>query len=147
MAVEKKATVAKKETVAKVAAPAAEAAVAAKKAEVPAVEKKETEKSAPKKRGRKPGTKNAEKATKTDKKTTKTAKKVAPVERTTEVHIQFDYREDIVTNEIVAKIEDAFKEEGHRVSTIKSLNVYVNVAENKAYYVINGKEEGKFVEL
>ena len=142
----KKATDVKKETVVKAAAPAAEAAVAEKKAEVPAVEKKETEKAAPKKRGRKPGTKNAEKATKTAK-TTKTAKKAAPAERTTEVHIQFDYREDIVTNEIVAKIEDAFKEEGHRVSTIKSLNVYVNVAENKAYYVINGKEEGKFVEL
>ncbi len=144
MAVEKKATVAKKETVAKAAAPAAEAAVAAKKAEVPAVEKKETEKAAPKKRGRKPGTKNAEKKTTVAKKTTK---KAAPVERTTEVHIQFDYREDIVTNDIVAKIEDAYKEEGHRVSAIKSLNVYVNVAENKAYYVINGKEEGKFVEL
>ena len=144
MADAKKTTVAKKETVTKAAAPVAEAAVAAKKADAPVVEKKAAEKEAPKKRGRKPGVKNAEKTTKTAKKTTK---KAAPVERTTEVHIQFDYREDIVTNEIVAKIEDAFKEEGHRVSTIKTLNVYVNVAENKAYYVINGKEEGKFVEL
>ncbi len=144
MADAKKTTVAKKETVTKAAAPVAEAAVAAKKADAPVVEKKAAEKEAPKKRGRKPGVKNAEKTTKTAKKTTK---KAAPAERTTEVHIQFDYREDIVTNEIVAKIEDAFKEEGHRVSTIKTLNVYVNVAENKAYYVINGKEEGKFVEL
>lgn len=37
------------------------------------------------------------------------------------------------------------KNDGHRPSNIRSLQVYVNLEERKAYYVINGKAEGKFV--
>lgn len=142
-----------KDTTAKVAATTVEAAVAAKKTETPvAAEKKTTEKEsakkveakkAPAKRGRKPGStvKKADKATK------KSGKKAAPAERITQVHVQIDGRDDIVTNDIINKIEEAYKAEGHRVSTIKDLQVYLNVGEGKAYYVINGKAEGKFVEL
>lgn len=141
-----------KDTTAK-AATTAEAAVAAKKTEAPVAAEKTTAekesakkaetKKAPAKRGRKPGStvKKADKAGK------KSGKKAAPAERTTQVHVQIEGRDDIVTNDIIEKIEEAFKAEGHRVSTIKDLQVYLNVGEHKAYYVINGKADGKFVEL
>ena len=139
-----------KDTTAKAATTTVEAAVAAKKTETPvAAEKKATEKESakkveakktPAKRGRKPGS--------TVKKTAKkSGKKAAPAERITQVHVQVEGRDDIVTNDIINKIEEAYKAEGHRISAIKDLQVYLNVGESKAYYVINGKADGKFVEL
>lgn len=130
-------TITSKETTAK-AAPVA--AVAEKKTVTPAEEKKETakkaaetEKKVAKKPGRKPGKKAA----------AKTEKKKERVQE-----IYFEYSENqIVCSEIISKIEEAFKAEGHRVSTIKDLRVYVNINENRAYYIINDKAEGKFVEL
>ncbi len=130
-------TTTSKETTAK-AAPVA--AVAEKKTVTPAEEKKETakkavetEKKVAKKPGRKPGRKAA----------AKTEKKKERVQE-----IYFEYSENqIVCSEIISKIEEAFKAEGHRVSTIKDLRVYVNINENRAYYIINDKAEGKFVEL
>lgn len=135
--VKSKTTTTSKEATAKTAPVAA---VAEKKSVTPAEDKKEsakkaavTEKKTAKKPGRKPGKKTAVKA---DKKK----------ERMQEIY--FEYSENqIVCSEIITKIEEAFKEEGHRVSTIKDLRVYVNVNENRAYYIINGKAEGKFVEL
>ena len=48
---------------------------------------------------------------------------------------------------INAKVLEAYKADGHRPGNIKSLQVYMNLNERRAYYVINGKEEGKFVEF
>ena len=49
-----------------------------------------------------------------------------------------------VTPEIIrTRIEEAYKADGHRPGNIKSLQVYMNLNERRAYYVINGKEEGK----
>ena len=83
---------------------------------------------------------------KTTKKTTarKAAKK--PVEKITEVYFEYN-GEQILSEELVGRIQEAYKNEGHRISSIKTLRVYINPDERKAYYVINDKAEGKFVEF
>ena len=44
---------------------------------------------------------------------------------------------------MVEQVKAQWTAEGHRVSSIKSLEVYVKPEDNAAYYVINGKENGK----
>ncbi len=45
---------------------------------------------------------------------------------------------------IVDSIKAAYKADGNRAA-IKTIDVYIQPENNVAYYVINGKEEGKFV--
>lgn len=94
----------------------------------------------------------AAKATKTTKKpAASTAAKKTVKAKKEEEKIQevfFEYGGDqILTEDIVERIKNTYKEEGHRISSIKSLRVYINPEERKAYYVINDKAEGKFVEF
>lgn len=79
----------------------------------------------------------------TAKKARTTAKKLEPVQET---FFEFEGQQ-IMAEEIVAKIKEAYKAEGHRVSSIKSLRTYINPYERKAYYVINEKVEDKYVEF
>ena len=109
-----KKTPAKKTTTAAKKAPAKKATTAAKK---PA-----TKKAAPK-RGRKPGSKN----------------KV--VESVQETIIQAGGADIVVAENLVERVKEAYKNSGHRVGNIKSLRIYVNVDERKAYYVINDKQD------
>lgn len=80
------------------------------------------------------------------KKTTKkpAAKKPLVIENFFEVDGE-QVRVDV--EEVKGKIYEAYKNDGHRTSNIRSLKVYYNLPERKAYYVINGKEEGKSVDL
>lgn len=106
---------------------------AAKAEEKPATEKK--------KPGRKPGRKPASE---------KAAAKKAPKkgEQVSVEEVYFEYnQEQVLSNELVERIKMEYKNEGHRISSIKSLRVYVDVVEKKAYYVINDKAEGKFIEF
>ena len=48
---------------------------------------------------------------------------------------------------IRVKVEEAYKADGHRPGNIKSMQVYLNLDERRAYYVINGNPENKFVEI
>lgn len=106
--------------------PKKEEAAPAKTADV----KKTTEKAAVKKPAAK-------------KMTRRTAKKPEPVQE-----IFFEYAgEQILTEELVNRIKETYKSEGHRIGAIKSLRVYINPEDRKAYYVINEKAEGKFVEF
>lgn len=92
---------------------------------------------APKKRGRKPLTEKAVVAVK------KSAKKV---EKEVVEEVFFEYNgEQFLSNTLVERIKEAWKNDGHRIGSIKTLRVYVDVVERKAYYVINDKSEGKFV--
>lgn len=139
-AAEEKAVADVKETVKKVVeekkAPVAEEKKAVVSA--PAAEEKKTVESAPaaeekkaveqKKRGRKPGSKNV--------------KKVVKEEMKPEVFIQFQGNEAVV-EEAVEKAKAQFVAEGHRVSSIKSLQLYLKPEEFAAYYVINQKFAGK----
>ena len=92
-------------------------------------------------------TKKATKETKTEKTTTKKSKKEPKeVENVQEVYIEFGDNK-ILSEEVIENIKQAFKAEGHRISSIKKLQVYMNLDEKKAYYVINDNAEGKFVEF
>lgn len=76
-------------------------------------------------------------------KKTKTAKE-REVEQ--EFYVEFN-NEQILYQNITDKIKEAYKNEGHRISSIKKLQVYMNIDQRKAYYVINDKQEGKFIEF
>ena len=76
------------------------------------------------------------------------ARKTAAAAPTYETFIEFEGAQINVTPETInAKVLEAYKADGHRPGNIKSLQVYMNLNERRAYYVINGKEEGKFVEF
>lgn len=110
------------------AAPVEEKAVEEVKEKEAAVKVEEE----PKKRGRKPGVKNK-------------AKVVKEVEKTENIFVEsagYQYK----TEDVVANVRAAWVAEGHRAGSIKSLNIYINMDERKAYYVINDKNTGS-VEL
>ncbi len=80
------------------------------------------------------------------------AKKVTKAAKTVkESKVQETYFEigdkQICAEAIVAAVKEAYKAEGNKVSTIKSLKTYINAEEGKAYYVINDVAEGKYIEL
>ena len=55
--------------------------------------------------------------------------------------------EQISTSDIEEKIREAYKADGHRIGNMKEVSVYYNFAERRAYYVVNGKAEDKFIEF
>ena len=63
-------------------------------------------------------------------------------EATTEIVLQFNGQEVVVAN-VEETVKAQYVAEGHRVSSIKSLTVYVKPEEYSAYYVINGKVTGR----
>lgn len=82
------------------------------------------------------------KATKTTKSTKTTAKKAVKEELKAEVFIQYQGQEAVVADAI-EKAKAEFVADGHRVSSIKSLQVYLKPEEYAAYYVINQKFAGR----
>ena len=113
---------------------------AVEKVEEKAAEVKEEVKSEEKKVAAK-----AEEAKETVKKSAKkvTAKKAAEkTELVPEVFIQFQDREDVV-KDVIDRAKEAYVADGHRASSIKSLQVYLKPEEAAAYYVINQKYAGK----
>lgn len=108
----------------------AEETVEAAAEEVPAEAAEE-----PKRRGRKPGVKNKPKETKAVKETK------AAAENKNAVYVEFAGKQ-YKTEDVIANIQAAWVAEGHRVGSIKSLNVYIKPEECRAYYVINEKNIG-----
>jgi len=53
----------------------------------------------------------------------------------------------VKVDDIRANIEAAYRDAGHRVGNIKSLQIYYNFDERRAYYVVNEKAEGLYVEF
>ena len=49
--------------------------------------------------------------------------------------------------DINERIRQAWLAEGHYPSRLKSIKTYINLEERRAYYVINGKAENKYVEF
>ena len=107
-----------------VEAPKAEVKVEAKKVEAPKAEAKK----AP-----------AKKAATTTKKAP--AKKAAAKSETV-ITVQFQGNEVTVAS-VEEKVKAQFVAEGHKASSIKTLNVYVKPEERSAYYVINGDVTGR----
>ena len=62
-------------------------------------------------------------------------------EKKDEVFVQFA-GEEFVVEEVMEKAKAAYVAEGHRVSAIKSVRLYIKPEERKAYYVINDKAAG-----
>lgn len=112
----------------------------------PAVTVTDTE---PEKEASKAETEAAAPAKKASAKTAKTAPKKAAApkaeakkELIPSVYIQYAGNETALEN-ITELAKQAYVDDGHRVSSIKSLNIYVKPEENAAYYVINEKFAGK----
>lgn len=87
-------------------------------------------------------TAKAAKTTKTTKSTKTTTKKAVKEEMKPEVFIQYQGKEAIVAD-AVEKAKAEFVADGHRVSSIKSLQIYLKPEEYAAYYVINQKFAGR----
>lgn len=73
--------------------------------------------------------------------TTKTAKTVKEA-ASQNVYIQFAGKE-FRLEDIAEQAKNAWVAEGHRASSLKSLDVYVKPEDSAAYYVVNGKAAGK----
>lgn len=73
---------------------------------------------------------------------TKTVKKTEKAEMVPEVLIQFQGQEGNV-GDAIEKAKAEYVAAGHRVSSIKSLQVYLKPEEYAVYYVINQKFAGK----
>ena len=59
-----------------------------------------------------------------------------------EVFIQFQGQEAVVAD-VIEKAKKQFEADGHRASSIKSIQVYLKPEEYAAYYVINQKHAGR----
>lgn len=129
-----KATEVSKESAATSAKAAAAKAAPAKEEKAPVKKTEVKEEKAPAKKAEAP--KKA--APKAAAKTTKTAKETV----SQNVYVQFDGKE-VKTEELVEQVKAIWTGEGHRASSIKSLEVYVKPEDAAAYYVINGKDTGK----
>lgn len=117
----------------KAAAPEVKAPVEAKaevKAEAAKEEKKPASKKAPAKKEEAP----AEKAVK------KAAEKDA-----VKLFIEFGGNK-FAADEIVEKCKAAYKADNSR-KQVRSIEVYVKPEDNKAYYVVNGKADGLYIDL
>ena len=74
--------------------------------------------------------------------TKKATKKTVKTDLVPEVYIQFDGHEDVV-QDVVTRAKEAFIADGHKTTSIKSLQVYLKPEEKTAYYIINQKYAGK----
>lgn len=83
------------------------------------------------------------KEAKTTKKTTTKAAKAK--ELVPNVEIQFDGKNTAV-NALVEAVKAAYKAEGNE-DAIETLDIYVQPQNGVAFYVVNGKSEGKCVSL
>lgn len=118
---------------AKAAAPEVNAPVEAK-AEVKTEAEKEEKKPAAKKAPAKKEEAPAEKAV-----------KKAPEKDTAKLFIEFGGNK-FAADEIVEKCKAAYKADNSR-KQVRSIEVYVKPEDNKAYYVVNGKADGLYIDL
>ena len=130
-----------KETTAKTVAKEASAKASAKKEQV-----KEKASSA-----KKTVTEKATKAKESVKKNVSAGKEkakaaVAKISATQETYFEIA-GEQILMEEINEKIRQAWLAEGHYARSLKSIKTYLNIEERRAYYVINGNAENKYVEF
>ena len=83
-----------------------------------------------------------EKTVKEVKKAAKTKKAAAKKEFKTEVVLQYGEKE-VNTKDMVAAIKKEWTKAKHKISDIKSMELYIKPEEYAVYYVINGDTTGK----
>lgn len=71
-----------------------------------------------------------------------TTKKATTAKKETVITIQHQGNEITVAS-VEEKVKAAFVADGHKASTIKTLNIYVKPEEYAAYYVINDEFTGR----
>ena len=126
----------------KTEAPAAEPVAEVKEADKTEV-KAEAEEVKPVKKVGRPKKTAAQEAPKAAKKAKEAKNEVAKAEAAgVNVVVEFNGTQRKV-DEIVDKIKNEWVAAGHRLSSIKSLDVYIKPEDYTAYYVINGKVTGK----
>lgn len=79
--------------------------------------------------------------------TAKTKKAATAAKEKAEPEVFVEYNDDngehsVKMEGIIAQVKALYVADGHRESSIKSLQVYVKPQDYKAYYVINGKIKG-----
>ena len=78
-------------------------------------------------------------------KTTKTAK--APKAKAATVTVEFQFQgKNTAVNDLVEAVKAAYKADGNE-DAVESVALYVQPENGVAYYVVNGKSEGKCVSL
>ena len=60
-----------------------------------------------------------------------------------EVFVQYGPNGEASVEAVVERIKNEYAAQGHRLSSIKSMKVYVKPEERSAYYVINEKTQGR----
>lgn len=68
--------------------------------------------------------------------------KKADADKVEEIYVQFNGQE-ITTKDILEKVKQAHKDNGHRIGHIKSTQIYIKPEDGMAHYVINGKYKGE----
>ena len=111
------------------------------KVEAPKTEVKEVKVEAPKAEEKKAPAKKAP-AKKAATTTKKAPAKKAAAKTETVITVQFQGNEVSIAS-VEEKVKAQFVAEGNKVSSIKTLNVYVKPEEFSAYYVINGDATGR----
>ena len=53
----------------------------------------------------------------------------------------------INSDEIIKKTREAYLAEGNSLDDVKSVKIYINANERRAYYVVNDQAESKFIEF
>ena len=53
----------------------------------------------------------------------------------------------INSDEIIKRAREAYRAEGNSLDDVKSVKIYINANERRAYYVVNDQAESKFIEF
>lgn len=53
----------------------------------------------------------------------------------------------INSDEIIKRAREAYLAEGNSLDDVKSVKIYINANERRAYYVVNDQVESKFIEF
>ncbi len=83
--------------------------------------------------------------TKTAAKTTKTTKTTKAKETKVSVTVEFNNKNTSI-DAVVEAVKEAYKAEGNK-DAVETVELFVQPENNVAYYVVNGKAEGKSVNL
>jgi hypothetical protein len=53
----------------------------------------------------------------------------------------------INSDELIKRAREAYLAEGNSLDDVKSVKIYINANERRAYYVVNDQAESKFIEF
>ncbi|SKC02503.1 hypothetical protein SAMN06296386_11437 [Lachnospiraceae bacterium] len=74
------------------------------------------------------------------------AKKTTTAKKQVKIEAELQFEGKTVTQEVLLqRIYDAWEATGHDKDAVKSLSIYLKPAEDRAYYVINGEENGSIL--